>query len=120
MNGAISPPPSSSRAKRLRARAAPAEGRRAGARAGEALIAVKRREEAIAACEARLRRPHSDEEKREIHFLLASIHHTQLGDCEKAIPHYGHAMVFGGTSLLDDRVRLFRASCALELGRFDL
>jgi hypothetical protein len=29
-------------------------------------------------------------------------------------------MVFGGTSLLDDRVRLFRASCALDLGRIEV
>lgn len=86
----------------------------------EALIATQRGEEAIAACEARLVRPSSDEEKRQVHYLLATIHHRQLGDCSRAIPHYGQAMVFGGTSLMDDRVRLFRASCALEVGRIDL
>jgi hypothetical protein len=97
-----------------------AEGRMAEVMLCEALIATGRAAEAIEACEARLRRPHTEEEKREIHFLLATIHHRQLGDCSKAIDHYGQAMVFGGTSLLDDRVRLFRAACALEIGRIDL
>ncbi len=97
-----------------------AEGRMAEVLLCEALIATQRANEAIEACEARLKRPQSDEEKRQIHFLLATIHHTQLGDCARAIPHYGQAMVFGGTSLFDDRVRLFRASCALELHQLDL
>jgi hypothetical protein len=97
-----------------------AEGRMAEVLLCEALIATQRAPEAIEACEARLRRPHTEEEKREIHFLLATIHHRHLSDCERAIEHYGRAMVFGGTSLLDDRVRLFRATCALDLGKLDL
>jgi hypothetical protein len=97
-----------------------AEGRMAEVLLCEALIATQRAPEAIEACEARLRRPHTEEEKREIHFLLATIHHRHLSDCERAIQHYGQAMVFGGTSLLDDRVRLFRASCALDVGKLDL
>lgn len=86
----------------------------------EALIATERGAEAAAACEARLARPNTDEEARQIHYLLATIHHRQLDDCAGAISHYGQAMVFGGTSLMDDRVRLFRATCALEVGRLDL
>ena len=77
-----------------------AEGRMAEVLLCEALIATRRAKEAIEACEARLKRPQSDEEKRQIHFLLATIHHTQLGDCAKAIPHYGQAMVFGGTTFV--------------------
>jgi hypothetical protein len=85
----------------------------------DALIAEGRGEEAAEACAAQLARPHGDEERRQIHFRIATIHH-RLGDCGTAIEHYGRAMVFGGSSLMDDRVRLFRAACALEVGDLEL
>ncbi len=59
-------------------------------------------------------------QKRRVHFIVATIDRDQLGDCGSAIRHYGEALVFGSRRRFDDVVRLRRAECAIERGKWDL
>ena len=96
------------------------EARMAEALLCEAFVATGQAQSAISACQARLARPQTDAERRQIHLMIGRIQHQQIGDCAQAIDHYTKAMVFGGTSLMDDRVRMFRATCGLEVGNLAL
>lgn len=82
----------------------------------EALIARREPRRAVDACSAVLPLEPNGEERRHIHYVLATLYRAQLGDCRRAIPHYGEALVFGREHHLDEDIRLFRASCAVEVG----
>lgn len=60
------------------------------------------------------------ERRRRLHFTLATVLRDRMGDCERAVDHYGKALVFGRTGRFDIEVRLRRAECAVELGRAEL
>ncbi len=82
----------------------------------DARIGLAEGASALVACRALLPLARSEEERRNIHFTVGTIHRTLLNDCARAIEHYNRALVFGRQHLLDDEVRVFRAGCALEVG----
>lgn len=82
----------------------------------DAQIALHRPRAALDACGALLENERDDEEIRTIHYMLGTIYRTQLDDCAEAMKHYEQVLVYGRRALLDDEARLFRASCALQLG----
>ena len=59
------------------------------------------------------------DEVRQVHCMIATIYRARLRDCEEAIPHYNETIVFGGTSVADDEVRLPR-NLRPSYRRFDL
>ena len=75
---------------------------------------------ALTACRRLLLDTTSAEERRNIHYTVGTIYRTLLGDCAHAIEQYNRALVFGRQHFLDDEVRIFRATCALEVGDADL
>ncbi|MEQ9503887.1 MAG: FecR domain-containing protein [Deltaproteobacteria bacterium] len=82
----------------------------------DARIALEQPNEAIKACGALLDHESGDEERRAVHYMLATIHRTQLGDCRRANEQYAQVLLYGRGALLDDEARLFRAGCSLDLG----
>ena len=86
----------------------------------DAQISLRNGSEALSACLALLGDARSQEEQRNIHYTVGTIYRTLLGDCGRAIEHYSQALVFGRQHLLDDEVRIFRATCALEVGNIAL
>lgn len=86
----------------------------------EARMSLGQGAQAIKACEKLLELESNQEQIRLVHYTLATIYRDQLNDCESAIRHYNRATVFGRTLRLDDEVRFFRATCALEVGNLDL
>ncbi|MBK8010991.1 MAG: hypothetical protein IPK13_06545 [Deltaproteobacteria bacterium] len=87
----------------------------------EAYVADGQPLAAIRACTLLLRNPSARaDEIRQVHYMIATILRAHLEDCDGAIQHYDRAIVFGGTSVMDDEVRFFRATCAIRTGRFDL
>ncbi|MEM1022038.1 MAG: tetratricopeptide repeat protein [Myxococcota bacterium] len=81
-------------------------------------IADRRPAAAVEACQELLSHP-NPERVRTTHFLLGTLHRAHLDDCERAMEHYGRALVFGVPSLYTQEALRFRAECALQLGRLD-
>ena len=86
----------------------------------DARIALEDGKAALKVCRSLLPWARSEEEKRNIHYTVGTIYRALLGDCAKAIQHYNQALVFGRQHILDDEVRIFRATCALEVGDISL
>ena len=82
----------------------------------DAQIALGNGARALSACKAVLGDVRSEEGRRNIHYTIGTIYRALLSDCANAIQHYNRALVFGRQHLLDDEVRVFRATCALEVG----
>ncbi len=82
----------------------------------DAQIGLEQGAEALEACSALLDARATAEERRNIHYTLGTIYRALLGDCRQAIEHYNRAVVFGRQNILDEKVRLSRATCALEVG----
>jgi hypothetical protein len=82
----------------------------------DAYADAKRGNDALKACERFLGATPREEFRRGIHYKIANVLRTQLHDCRAASEHYGAAIVFGGSSALDDDARLGRAECALAAG----
>ena len=82
----------------------------------DAHIALEDGKSALEVCKSLLAGARSEEERRNIHYTVGTIYRLLLSDCARAIEHYNQALVFGRQHILDDEVRLFRATCALEVG----
>lgn len=88
----------------------------------DSYIATHQAKAAVVACQVVLQRAEAaglEERARAIHYQLATVYRVQLGDCGRAMYHYGRAIVFGRSSLFDDEALLWRAHCAIELQDVD-
>lgn len=81
-------------------------------------IALRQPDQAVSACLSALESQDSPERRQRIHQRLGAVLANQLGDCERAVTHFGQAIVFGRGTLLDQEGLLGRADCELRLGHF--